>query len=84
MRSLLNYASKIYSPYYTYLIDLENVQRNFTKRLSGLCNLNYIDCFKISNIESLELRSKRLDMYFVYKLLHSLVKCNLSKFITVS
>ena len=85
VRSLLDDASIIYSPYNKYLIDLfENVHRNFTKRLPGLCNLNYIDRLRISNIESLELRRIRLDMCFVYKLLHSLVNCNSSEFITVS
>ena len=86
VRSLLDYASIIYSPYYMYLIDLlENVQRNFTRRLPGLCrpHLNYIDRLRIYNIESLELRKIRSDMCFVYKLLHSPVKFNLSDFITV-
>ena len=47
VRSLLVYASKIYSPYCMHLIDLlENVQRNFTKRLPGLYNLNYIDSLR--------------------------------------
>ena len=66
VRSLLDYASIIYSPYYKYLIDLlENVQRNFTKILPGLCNLNYVNRLRIcrSNIESLELRRIRSDMF---------------------
>ena len=41
---------------------LENVQRNFTKKLPGLCNLNYIDRLRICNIESLELRKLRSDI----------------------
>ena len=45
---------------------------------------NYIDCLRICNIESLELRRIRPDMYFVYKLLHSLVKFNLSELNTIS
>ena len=54
-----------------YLIDLlKNVLRNLTKRLPGLCTLNYIDRLRICNIESLELRRIRSDMCFVYKLLH--------------
>ena len=56
----------------------------FIKRLSGLCNLNYINLLRICKIESLETRRIRSDSYFVYKLLHSLVKCNLSEYITVS
>ena len=83
--SLLDYASLIHSPYFKYLIDLlENVKRNFTERLPGLCILNYIDYLRICNIESLELRRIRSDMCFVDKLLHGLFEFNLSEFITVS
>ena len=83
--SLLDYASLIHSPYFKYLIDLlENVKRNFTKRLPGLCILNYIDYLRICNLESLELRRIRSDMCFVDKLLHGLFEFNLSEFITVS
>ena len=82
MRSLLYYGSIIYSPYYIYLIDLlENVQRNFTKKLSGLCNFNYTERIRVCNLETLELGRIRVDMLFVYKLLHNLVKCNLSEYI---
>ena len=68
-----------------YLINLlENVQRNFTKRLNGLCNLNCIDRLRMCNIQLQKLRRIRSDTYFVYKLLHSLVICNLYEFIMVS
>ena len=43
-----------------------------------------IDRLRICNIESLELRKLRSDKCFVYKLLHCLIKWNLSEFITVS
>ena len=33
---------------------MENVQRNFTKRLPCLCNLNYTDPLRICNIELLK------------------------------
>ena len=59
-------------------------KETFTKRLLGLYNLNYTDHLRICNIESLELRRIRSDMFLVYKLLHSFVTCNLSEFITVS
>ena len=36
-RSYLEYASVIYFPHYLQMIDIiENVQKNFTKRLNGL------------------------------------------------
>ena len=56
------------------------MQRNFTKRLPGLCNLNYIDRLRICYHESLEFRRIRSDMCFVYKLLHSFtVSSNIHK-----
>ena len=74
VKSLLDYASIIYSTYYMYLIDfLENAQRNFTERLHALCNLNFIDRLRICNTESLELKRIRSDILLVYKLLHGLV-----------
>ena len=68
-----------------YLIDIiENVQRNFTKRLAGLSNLNYVECLNVCNLEPLELRRTRMDILFVYKLLHGWVKCNLLDLFNVS
>ena len=46
-----------------YLIDIiENVQRNFTKRLAGLANLSYVDRLNVCNLDPLELRIIRMDM----------------------
>ena len=43
VRPQLEYASVVFSPRFLYLTDLlENVQRNFTKRLTGLNKMHYI------------------------------------------
>ena len=68
-----------------YLIDIiENEQKNFTKRLAGLSNLSYVERLNVCNLEPLELRRIRMDMLFVYKLLHGCVKCNLLDYVNVS
>ena len=52
VRPQLEYASVVFSPRFLYLTDLlENVQRNFTKRLTGLNKMHYIDRLNICNLE---------------------------------
>lgn len=69
--SSLEYASVIYSPHYLYLINMiENVQRNFTKRLHGLHELNYTQRLSVCNLQPLEHRRLYNDMCYVYKILH--------------
>ena len=54
VRSILEYATVVYSPHYTYLILLlENVQRYFTKRLTGLWDINFNERITICNLEKL-------------------------------
>ena len=53
VRPTLEYNSVIFSPHNLVLIDaLENVQRHFTKHLSGLYNFDYVERLKISKLES--------------------------------
>ena len=76
IRSIIDYASIVYSPY-LYLIDIiENVQGNFIKYLAELSNLSYFERLNVCNLEPLELRRIRMEMLFAYKLLHGCVKCN--------
>ena len=68
-----------------YQVDIiENVQRNFTKRLAGLSNLSYVERLNVCNLKPLELRRIRMDMLFIYKLLHYCVKYNLLDHVNVS
>jgi hypothetical protein len=70
-RPYLEYASVVISPHHLYLIDLiENVQRNFTKRLPLMYNTNYPKRLQLCNLQSLELRRLHNDLIFLYKYLH--------------
>ena len=43
VRPILEYGSVIHMPRYLYLIDaIEKMQRNYTKKLPGLCNMTYL------------------------------------------
>ena len=78
VRPQLEYASVVFSPRFLYLTDLlENVQRNFTKRLTGLNKMHYIDRLNICNLESLEYRRICHDLTFLYKYLHGFVEMQL-------
>jgi len=47
VRLLLEYSTPVWSPHYQYLIfKIENVQRAYTKRLSGMKYLNYLERLK--------------------------------------
>ena len=78
VRSLLD--STLITSYYMYLIDLlENVQRNFNKKLPDFYNFNYIERLRVCKLEAFEMKRIRINMLFGYKLLRYLVKCNLSE-----
>jgi len=74
VRPVLEYCSCIWSPVLiTRINTLERVQKYFTKRLYGMEDLNYTDRLSIINIESLEMRRLKLDIYLYYKILHNIV-----------
>ena len=50
---------------------LENVQRSFTRRLSGLDNLNYLARFTFLNLPSLESRRLGIDFNLMYNIMHN-------------
>ena len=54
---LLECSSRVWLPHHRYLLDkIELVQRFFTKKLSGLQNLTYLQRLKVLDLESLERR----------------------------
>jgi hypothetical protein len=64
IRPLLKYNSIVWNPDFIYLIDLiENVQRNFTKRISSIASLSYPERLAILDLDLLELR--RLRFYLI-------------------
>ena len=73
-RRILEYASVVFSPYCVCLISLlENVQCCYTKRLTGLWDVNYDVRLKLCKLKRLENRRVNNDLLLVYKLLHN--KC---------
>ena len=84
VRSILEYATVVYSPHYTNLIlSLENAQRYFTKRLTGLWDINYNERLKICKLEKLENRRIKNDLTLVYKLLHNRCVSSIKDYINV-
>jgi hypothetical protein len=72
VRPILEYASVIWSPYQVNeMNELESVQRRFTKRIAGLCDLPYIERLNRLQLESLEIRL-RIDLLFTYEVLAGL------------
>ena len=67
-------SSVVFSPHCVCLINLlEEVQRHFIKRLTGLWDVNYDLRLKLCKLERLENRRVNDDLLLVNKLLHN--KC---------
>jgi len=76
-RPKLEYASVVWSPHFTKdKIILENVQRRFTRGLSGIPNLEYPVRLAVSNLDCLEIRRLEFDLIMVYKIIYGLVDMN--------
>ena len=85
VRLILEYVSVVWSPHHVYLIDLiENIQRNFTKRLPGLYYVNYCDRLYFCNLEPLEVRRLQNDVIMLFKILQSHVSVNINNVISLS
>ena len=84
VRSKLEYASQVWSPgHIKNILLIESVQRNFTKRLAGLGQLDYIERLIALNLEPLELRRIKADLVLVYKIVHNHVNLPLAHFFTL-
>ena len=70
IRPLVEYNSIIWNPCSVFLIDnIESVQRSFTKRISSLSNLSYIERLQKLNLEPLELRRLKFDLTNYFKII---------------
>ena len=81
IRPILEYGSVVWSP--TKLCDIdciEDVQRNFTKRLQGLSDLPYADRLVLCGLQSLELRRLNIDLILVFKIVYKLVSLDFDRF----
>ena len=82
VRSILDYASMVWSPSRIGPIRaIESIQNRFLRFLSFKCDIqrqphsSYLPILTILNMESLEIRRKRLDLCFIFKLLNGQVYC---------
>jgi len=73
VRSHLEYANTVLSPYKHYLIDVvENVQKRVTKLVHERKHLPYTDRLKYLKLPTIKYRRHRGDMIETYKIIHGL------------
>jgi ribonucleases P/MRP protein subunit RPP40 len=84
VRPILEFNSSIWSPRHVKDIQrLESVQRQFTKRLSGLRDRDYNYRLRALNLESLELRRLKADLILTYKILFGLIDLDPNNFFSL-
>jgi Reverse transcriptase (RNA-dependent DNA polymerase) len=77
IRPILEYNSLVWNPRQVHSIDvIEDVQRNFSKRILSLSSLTYLEILALLNLEPLELRRLRFELTYYYKILHNLTPFN--------
>ena len=73
VRPHLEYANSVWNPYLKNDINrLEKVQKNYTKRIQGMKDLNYHQRLEKLKLPSLEYRRVRGDIIEVYKITHNI------------
>ena len=73
VRSHLEYANKVWSPYKQYLIEeVEKVQKRTTKLIHGCKHLPYAEILKYLKLPTLKYRRHRGDIIETYKIIHRL------------
>jgi hypothetical protein len=78
---IFDYCSPVWSPCKLSDIDLlENVQRNFTKRLQGLQDFSYEERLTRCGLVSLELRRLRKDLTLCYQIVNGLIALDFKEF----
>ena len=73
IRPVLEYGNVVWHPYLRKNIDeVEKIQRNFTRNIIGMKNLEYEERLRTLNLPSLEYRRIRGDMIEVFKILYNM------------
>jgi hypothetical protein len=73
IRPILEYNGIVWNPRLIHLTDLvENVQRNFSKRIPSLSSLSYPERLALLDLEPLELRRLRFDLIYCFKVFNHL------------
>ena len=82
VRSHLEYASSVWSPYkQKHKEAIEKVQRRATKQLPGMKDISYQERLEILKLPTLVYRRNRGDMIETYKILHNKYYGDVSNFI---
>ena len=63
------------------IIELESVQRRFTKSLSGMSSFSYSERLRLLNLDSLEMCRFRADLMLCFKMLKGFVDVDASEFL---
>jgi hypothetical protein len=84
IRPLVEYGTPVWNPYNKRDVkEIEQVQRFFTKRISGFSRLNYSERLRKLDLPTLELRRKYFDILMCHKLLHKLVRSKCSEHLEI-
>ena len=71
---IVDYCSIIWNPYKRKDIEaIEKVQRNFTKKLHNLQDMNYYERMKYLQIYSMERRRERYELLYIFKTIKGMV-----------
>ena len=71
--SMVEYCSALWAPQKLGLVrDIESVQRQFTKKISGLENMSYVERLKKLRLFSLERRRDRFRIIYVWRIINGL------------
>ena len=69
----MEYASSVWSPHFIkYINSIENVQPHFTKRISSVTELSYVERLAVMDLEPLELRRIKTDLTMYFKIYNNL------------
>ena len=72
--SRLDYCSQLWSPHLIkYIIQIEKVQRSFTKFITGMRDCSYSDRLSLLRLYSLQRRRERYCIIYVWKIIEDLV-----------
>ena len=74
IRSRLEFSCPLWSPTKVEdIVKLEQIQRQFTSKISGYKDLHYHDRLKLLNLMSLQRRRERYYLLYLHKMLHGVV-----------
>ena len=74
VRSKIEYGSEIWNPHLNkHIIQIENIQRSFTNRISGTGTLNYWERLDFLKIMSLQRRRERILIINIWKIKNNII-----------